>query len=233
MAPAPLLVLQPQPHDVIGQRVDLWPWLPLQQILGSTADVLAGQHERRRLWPQECALGCGSLVDRFVAAVGSDKGSRGAILNGEQVNVVIGAPHHLRWSYCAARPASCAFVSVANGSRGGKLRTVQISSRNPTVPLPSLPLPPDRLGEGAGCSLEGLARGGPLGGRGPRGERRARTGELGGTRTREVGRRGVVERGRGPGAGQRGRAGRRERRGREPRLEVHGRGAAWLGLGLG
>ena len=126
MAPAPLLVLQPQPHDVIGQRVDLWPWLPLQQILGSTADVLAGQHERRRLWPQECALGCGSLVDRFVAAVGSDKGSRGAILNGEQVNVVIGAPHHLRWSYCAARPRALAgfvpdamatFVSDANGSR--------------------------------------------------------------------------------------------------------------------
>ena len=66
------------------------------------------------------------MVDRFVAAVGSDKGSRGAILNGEQVNVVIGAPHHLRWSYCAARPRALAglcpdamatFVSDANGSQ--------------------------------------------------------------------------------------------------------------------
>ena len=178
MAPAPLLVLQPQPHDVIGQRVDLWPWLPLQQILGSTADVLAGQHERRRLWPQECALGCGSLVDRFVAAVGSDKGSRGAILNGEQVNVVIGAPHHLRWSYCAARPRALAgFVPGRDGDvrfrreriTGGKLRTVgkkrpgnrqakqvlwasvnlfQPKPHRPTS-LPSpLPRPPSKRGRG-------------------------------------------------------------------------------------
>ena len=133
------------------------------------------------------------------------------------------------------------FVSDANGSQVencGQLQAAGKLSKNPFEKAhrpTSLPCPchDHRLGKGAGCSLEGLARGGPLGGRGPRGERRARTGELGRTRTREVGGRGVVESGRGSGAGQRGRAGRRERRGREPRLEVHGRGAAWLGLGLG